>query len=72
MSFQTYIKNIEEKTGKSRSDFEKLAAEKGFTEEGKIKKGVKATEIINWLKEDFELGHGHATAMYAYINGKRE
>lgn len=72
MSFQTYIKNIEEKTGKSRSDFENLAGEKGFTEEGKIKKGIKATEIINWLKEDFELGHGHATAMYAYINGKRE
>ncbi|AQX84234.1 DUF4287 domain-containing protein [Elizabethkingia sp. HX WHF] len=72
MSFQTYIKNIEEKTGKSRSDFEKIALEKGFTEDGKIKKGIKATEIINWLKEDFELGHGHATAMYAYINGKRE
>ncbi|MGE8525943.1 DUF4287 domain-containing protein [Chryseobacterium rhizosphaerae] len=72
MSFQTYIKNIEEKTGKSRSDFENLAADKGFTKEGKLKKGVKATEIINWLKEDFELGHGHATAMYAYINGKRE
>lgn len=72
MSFQTYIKNIEEKTGKSRSDFENLAAEKGFTDEGKVKKGIKATEIINWLKADFELGHGHATAMYAYLNGKRE
>lgn len=72
MSFQTYIKNIEEKTGKSRADFEYLAAEKGFTEEGEIKKGIKATEIINWLKKDFELGHGYATAMYAYINGKRE
>ncbi len=72
MSFQTYLKNIQEKTGKSPSDFETLAAEKGFTEDGKIKKGIKATEIINWLKEDFELGHGHATAIYAYINGKRE
>lgn len=72
MSFQAYIKNIEEKTGKSRSDFENLAAEKGFTDEGKVKKGIKATEIINWLKADFELGHGHATAMYAYLNGKRE
>lgn len=72
MSFQTYIKNIEEKTRKSRSDFENLAAEKGFTDEGKVKKGIKATEIINWLKADFELGHGHATAMYAYLNGKRE
>jgi len=72
MSFETYLKNIEEKTGNSRSDFERLATEKGFTEGGILKKGVKATEIINWLKEDFQLGHGHATAMYAYINGKRE
>lgn len=72
MSFQTYLKNIQEKTGKSPSDFELLAAEKGFTEKGKIKKDIKATEIINWLKEDYKLGHGHATAIYAYINGKRE
>ncbi|WP_373564920.1 DUF4287 domain-containing protein [Sphingobacterium sp. E70] len=35
-----------------------------------MKKGIKATQIVNWLKEDFELGHGHATAMYAYISGK--
>jgi hypothetical protein len=26
---------------------------------------VKAGEIINWLKKDFELGHGHAMAIYA-------
>ncbi|AZA76463.1 DUF4287 domain-containing protein [Chryseobacterium sp. G0186] len=37
-----------------------------------IKKEIKATEIINWLRTDFELGHDHATVMYAYINGKRE
>lgn len=72
MSFQTYLKNIEEKTGKSPVQFEELAAKEGFTENGKIKAGVKATEIVNWLKKDFNLGHGHATAMYAYINGKRD
>ncbi|WP_414712638.1 DUF4287 domain-containing protein [Sphingobacterium sp. UBA5670] len=33
---------------------------------------IKRNRIINWLKEDFELGHEHATVMYAYINGKRE
>ncbi|OOG18864.1 hypothetical protein BWD42_02580 [Sphingobacterium sp. CZ-UAM] len=72
MSFQTYIKNIEEKTGKSRADFGKFAIEKGFTEAGKLKTGIKATQIVNWLKKDFELGHGYATAMYAYITGKWE
>lgn len=71
MSFQTYLKNIEEKTGVSPEKFEALAAEKEFTENGKLKSGVKATDIVNWLKSDYDLGHGHAMAMYAYINGKR-
>lgn len=72
MSFQAYMINIQKKTGKSPSDFQALAEEKGFTQNGQIKKGIKATEIVNWLKQDFDLGHGHATAIYAYINGKRE
>lgn len=72
MSFTAYMKNIEEKTGKSPEDFQLLADEKGFTKNGAINPDIKATEIINWLKEDFDLGHGHATAMYAYLKGKRE
>lgn len=72
MSFQAYLDNIEKNTGKSPTDFVKLAEEKGFTEKGKIKSTVKATEITNWLKEAFDLGHGHAMAMYAYFKGKRE
>lgn len=71
MAFSTYMKNIQEQTGVSPSQFEKLAEEKGFAEYGKIKKGIKAMEVINWLKEEYGLGHGHAQAMYAYINGKR-
>jgi len=70
MSFKTYITNIEEKTGKTAHDFQNLAEKKGFTEKGLLV--AKATEITNWLKEEFELGHGHAMAMYAYIKGKRE
>lgn len=71
MSFATYLRNIEEKTGVSPSQFEELAEQKGFTENGKIKVGIKATQVINWLKEEHDLGHGHAQAMHAYINGKR-
>lgn len=70
MSFKTYIKNIEDKTSKTAQDFQNLAEEKGFTENGELV--VKATEVTNWLKEEFGLGHGHAMAMYAYIKGKRE
>ncbi len=65
MSFQAYIDNIKTKTGKSPDDFKKLAEKKGFLENGELKASVKAGEIVKWLKEDFELGHGHAMAIYA-------
>ncbi len=70
MSFQAYIDNIKTKTGKSPEDFKKLAEQKGFLINGQIIKTVKATEITNWLKEEFELGHGHAMAIYATFKGK--
>lgn len=72
MSFQAYLDNIQAKTGKSPSDFKEMAENKGFTENGKIKSDVKATQITNWLKEEFELGHGHAMAIYALLKGKKE
>lgn len=72
MSFQAYIDNIKKKTGKSPEDFKKLAEEKGLLHHGAIPKTVKATEITNWLKKEFELGHGHAMAIYATFKGKTE
>ena len=27
--------------------------------------------IVDWLKQDFDLGHGHAMSIVAYIKGKR-
>ena len=33
---------------------------------------VNSTEIANWLKEDFELRHGHAMAIYATFKRKTE
>ena len=66
MSFQAYLDNIEEKTGKTPNDFVAMAAEKGFT------KDTKTGEIVAWLKEDFGLGHGHAMAMSHVIkNGAK-
>ncbi|RAJ79012.1 uncharacterized protein DUF4287 [Chitinophaga dinghuensis] len=72
MSFQAYLDNIQKKTGKSPEDFKKLADAKGFSDKGKLKAGVKAGEIVAWLKADFELGHGHAMAIYALLSGKKE
>jgi len=58
MSFQSYLDNIELKTGKTPSEFVTLAEAKGFTDPG-----VKATPILEWLKADFGLGRGHAMAL---------
>jgi hypothetical protein len=67
MSFQGYLKNIEQKTGKVPADFRVLAAAKGFTKDGELI--VKAGDITAWLKADFDLGHGHAMAIYALLKG---
>ena len=67
MSFQAYIDNIKTKTGKTPEDFKKLAEKKGL-----LKPGVKAMEFVAWLKKDHGLGHGHAMAIYAIFNGKKE
>ncbi|MBC8042335.1 MAG: DUF4287 domain-containing protein, partial [Rhizobacter sp.] len=55
------------KTGKTPEDFKKLAEKKGL-----LKPDVKAGEIVAWLKKDFDLGRGHAMAVYAWLRGKRE
>ena len=72
MSFQAYIDNIKAKTGKSPEDFKKLAEKKGFLKKGALVETVKAGQIVSWLKEDFDLGHGHAMAIYATFKGKTE
>lgn len=72
MSFQAYIDNIQKKTGLTPDDFKNLAEQKGFLKDGQLVKTVKATEITNWLKEEFELGHGHAMAIFATFKGKTE
>ena len=58
MSFQAYLDTIKAKTGKTPTDFAKLAGEKGLTKHG---------EIVAWLKSDFGLGHGHANAIIAVL-----
>lgn len=72
MSFQAYIDNIKKKTGKGPEDFRALAEKKGFLLNGKLKEGVKAGEIIAWLKKEFDLGHGHSMAIYTLFKGGRK
>jgi hypothetical protein len=70
MSFQAYLDNIQAKTGKSPDDFKAMAAEKGFATGQGLTAGTKAGDIIAWLKQDYELGHGHAMAIVAMLKGK--
>ena len=70
MSFQAYLDNIQARTGKSPDDFKVLAQAKGFATAQGLMPGVKATQITDWLKADFGLGHGHAMALVALLKGK--
>lgn len=70
MSFQAYLDNIQAKTGKSPADFKALAQAKGFATEGGIALGLKASQITDWLKAEFGLGHGHAMATFVLLKGK--
>ena len=69
MTFQAYLTNIEAKTGKSPQDFKDMATKKGSYKDGKLVEGVKAGQIVEWLKADFGLGHGHAIAIYGLFKG---
>ena len=72
MSFQAYLDNIQAKTGKRPEDFKKLATKKGFLENGQLKPTINAGQIVDWLKKDFDLGHGHAMAIYALFKGMKK
>ena len=72
MSFQAYIDNIKTKTGLGPADFKALAEAKGFTNGGAIAPIVAATQITDWLKAHFGLGHGHAMAVYALLKGAKK
>ncbi len=62
MSFQAYLDNIEEKTGKTPRELIELAKARGYD-----KPGTNAGVIIDWLKEDFGLGRGHAMALVTVL-----
>jgi hypothetical protein len=60
MSFQAYVDNIKVKTGKTPEDFRDAAQAKGL-----LAPGTKATQIVEWLKQDYDLGRGHAMCIWA-------
>jgi hypothetical protein len=62
MSFQAYLDTIEAKTGLTPRQFLALAAERGLNTPA-----TKAGAIVQWLKDDYGLGRGHAMALVHVI-----
>lgn len=67
MTFQGYMDNIEAKTGRKISEILEAGERKGLLEAGKAKEGVKAGQIVEWLGAEYELGRGHAMAIWAIV-----
>ncbi|MBC7398648.1 MAG: DUF4287 domain-containing protein [Mucilaginibacter sp.] len=64
MNLTAYFETIKKKTGKTLADFKTQAEQKGLMADGVLKPTVKATEVFNWLKDEYGLGRGHGMAIY--------
>jgi len=62
MSFQAYLDSIEDKTGLTPRELVSMAGDLGFNEPT-----TKAGVIVDWLKQDYGLGRGHAMALVHVI-----
>ena len=65
MSFQAYLDNIKARTGKTPDDFRALAAAAGM-----LTPDLRASDLVAWLKKEFDLGHGHAMAIWAVFTDR--
>ncbi|PYG02276.1 protein of unknown function [Georgenia satyanarayanai] len=61
MSFQAYLDAVETNTGLTPRQLLQQANERGFGA------GTKATPIVEWLRDEYGLGRGHAMAMVQVI-----
>ena len=61
MSYQAYLDALEQKTGKTPQQLLDEAAARGY--EPTTKAGV----VVDWLKEEYGVGRGHAMAFYGVL-----
>jgi hypothetical protein len=67
MSFQAYLDAIEDKTGKTPRQLVEEARERGWSGQK-----VQAGDVVEWLKNDYGVGRGHAMALvYVIKNGAK-
>lgn len=65
MSFQAYLDNIKAKTGKTPEQLKQAADAAGV-----YRADMKAGELVDWLHKEFDLGRGHAMAIWAVFKDK--
>ncbi|NBA86680.1 DUF4287 domain-containing protein [Emticicia sp. CRIBPO] len=65
MSFQAYIDNIKTKTGRTPVEFKDQLEKAGL-----LTPEFKAADLIKWLKENYDLGHGHSMAIWAVFKNE--
>jgi hypothetical protein len=65
MTFQAYMDAVKEKTGKTPEQLKTEA-----TKLGVYSPDMKATELVVWLAERYELGRGHSMSVWAIWKSK--
>ena len=60
--YLSYLANITQKTGKTPEEIAAMLKDAGV-----LKEGVKAGEIVAWLKDHLGLGHGQAMAIVKWL-----
>lgn len=66
MSYQAYLDAIETKTGKTPQQLLVEARDRGFGPTSK------AAEVVEWLKDDYDVGRGHAMAFFGVLKNGAE
>jgi hypothetical protein len=61
MSYQAYLDAIEAKTGKTPQELLDEAERRGYG------RRTKAAIVVDWLKEEYGVGRGHAMAFYGVL-----
>ena len=61
MSYQAYLDAIEKKTGRTPQQLLDEAEARGYGAD------PRAGEVVAWLKDDYDLGRGHAMALFGVL-----
>jgi hypothetical protein len=62
MSFQAYLDALETKSGRTPRELLALAAERGLQGPS-----TRSAPVIDWLRDDYGIGRGHAVALLHVI-----